>query len=69
MKVTVFEGTPEEIKKVLQAIASSEEQPKDFFTFPEKGTITLTDNRIVCKEWDDEDGEHRTSTDITRMQS
>lgn len=26
MKVTVFEGTPEEIKKVLQAIASSEEQ-------------------------------------------
>lgn len=26
MKVTVFEGTPDEIKKVLQAIASSEEQ-------------------------------------------
>lgn len=28
MKVTVFEGTPEEIKKVLQAIASSKEQVK-----------------------------------------
>ncbi len=26
MKVTVFEGTPDEIKKVLQAITSSEEQ-------------------------------------------
>lgn len=28
MKVTVIEGTPDEIKKVLQAIASSKEQPR-----------------------------------------
>ena len=29
MKATILEGTPEEIKKVLQAIASSQEQSKD----------------------------------------
>lgn len=63
----IIKGTAEEIKKVLQAIASSEEQSKDFFTFPEKGTITLSHDQLVCKEWVDEDGTRRRVTDITKM--
>ena len=68
MKITI-KATPEELAKMLQAIGSSEEQPNDLFTFPEKGTVTLSHNRLVEREWTDENGERRTSTDITRMKS
>lgn len=68
MKITI-EGTPNELNELLQAIGSSKEQPNDLFTFPEKGTVTLSHNRLVEREWIDENGERRTSTDITRMKS
>lgn len=68
MKITI-EGTPNELNELLQAIGSSKEQPNDLFTFPEKGTVTLSHNRLVEREWTDENGERRTSTDITRMKS
>ena len=47
----IIKGTPEEIKKVLQAIASSEEQPRR--KHPEarvqKGGLTMKEEKLTVK--------------------
>lgn len=58
MKVTVFEGTPEEIKKVLQAIASSEEQITTEFDSKEF-------SRDLVKDYHDEKMKHLVKYQVT----
>jgi len=39
----------------------------NWFTFPEKGTITLFENGVVEKNWIDDSGQEHIYTDITRV--